>query len=474
MSTLDKRNFYIDGRWVQPDVPADRHVVNPATEEPLAVISLGTESDVGRAVAAAKRVGPSFSRTSRAERLELLAAIRDVYVKRRREIGHAISDELGTPIDLSIAAQAGTGIAQIDAFIEALRSFNFTQVLGNGNTVVREAAGVAGLITPWNWPINQICLKLFAALSAGCTVVLKPSEYTPLNAMILAEILEEAGCPNGAFNLVNGDGETTGRALVEHADVNVISFTGSTRAGMAIYQAAAVQVKKVSLELGGKSPCLIFADADIELAIRQSLEKVFSNSGQNCNAPTRLLVERSVYAEATAMAAQVAEKTAVGLPQLPGPHIGPVANEHQFNHIQAMIEAGIRDDAKVLAGGLGRPEGFEKGYFVRPTVFANASNDMEISREEIFGPVVVMIPFDDEAEAIQLANDSPYGLAAYVYSRDCGRLDRAVSRLQAGMVFRNGADIKPGSPFGGYKQSGIGREGGAFGIEEFLEIKLVA
>jgi aldehyde dehydrogenase (NAD+) len=471
---LDTRKFFIGGKWVAPLRNKTLPVENPASEAEFAVISLAGAADVDRAVSAALSAQEQFSRTSIAERKALLNAILSVYRGRAEELAEVITQELGAPADLARNAQVGVGFGHLKAFSQALDGLSLSDTLENGDLIRREPIGVAALITPWNWPIHQIFLKVIAAYCAGCTVVLKPSEITPLNAMILAEIFHEAGCPAGVFNLVNGDGPEAGEALVRHKDVAMVSFTGSTSAGVAVSIAAAQSVKKVALELGGKSPALLFADANIDVALASTLAKIFDNAGQNCNAPTRLLVERAIYDETCAKVADLARSRRVDQPVNPGNFTGPVASAKQFAHIQKMIASGLNEGATLLAGGLGKPHGFERGYFVRPTVFGDVRNDMEIARQEIFGPVLCVLPFENENEAVALANDTDFGLAAYVHSSDKDRIARLIHRLQAGMVFCNGADISFGSPFGGCKRSGVGREGGALGIEEFLEIKLVA
>ncbi|MEM9633436.1 MAG: aldehyde dehydrogenase family protein [Pseudomonadota bacterium] len=467
-------SFYIDGSWVLPSGPQRLAVENPATEETLGSIALGGTEDVVLAVKAARAALPMWSSTDIRERRQLLENIREVYIRRRKDLADAITLELGCPTDLSYAVQAGSGAAQIDAFLKAMDEIRWIERLSNGDEIHRESKGVAGLITPWNWPLNQIGLKVFAALAAGSTMVLKPSEITPFNAMIFAEILDEAGCPNGVFNLVNGLGSDVGAALVSHPHVDCVSFTGSTKAGRLIYAASAERIKPISLELGGKSPCILFADCDVATRIKQTLSGLFCNSGQNCNGPTRLLVERSAYETAKLAATEVTAGTPAGDPRAAGNHVGPVANKRQFDHIQKLLQSALDDGAELLAGGLGKPEGIERGHYVRPTVFADVDNDMTIAREEVFGPVAVLIPFDTEDEAIAIANDSDFGLAAYVHTDDPQKLARVIRQMQAGMVFKNGNYLSAGSPFGGVKMSGIGKEGGVMGIEEFLDAKLVA
>lgn len=474
MTIIEKREFYIDGRWVAPEVPSDFDVINPATEEKVAIISMGSQADVEKAVAAAKRAFESFSQTSKQERLALLKSILEVYKKRQSEVAEAIKLELGAPHKLAHGPQAGVGVGHLEGFIEALENFEFEEKQANGDLIFKEPIGVCGLITPWNWPINQIALKVLPAIATGCTVVLKPSEVTPLNAILYSEILDEAGVPAGVFNLVNGDGPNVGAALSRHPDVAMMSFTGSTRAGVAVSKDAADNVKKVTLELGGKSPNIIFNEEGALDVVKRETRRVFSNSGQSCNARTRMLVERSIYDEAMDVAAEAAKSQPVGDPNEEGFHIGPLVSELQFERVQALIKAGIEEGATLLAGGTGRPEGSENGYFVKPTVFGNVNNSMRIAREEVFGPVVALIPFDTEEEAIAIANDTEYGLAAAVQTNDAEKAMRIARKLRAGMVHINNSDIGYGTPFGGYKMSGTGREGGHYGLEDFLEIKAVS
>jgi len=374
---------------------------------------------------------------------------------------------------MSTQQQADVGVGHLQGFIDALRNLHMREELPNGDLLVREPIGVCGLITPWNWPINQIALKVIPALATGSTCVLKPSEFTPLNAMLYAEMIDEAGFPAGTFNLVNGDGATVGAALSRHRDVDMMSFTGSTRAGIAVSKDAAETVKRVTLELGGKSPNIVFEDADLEDRVAGSVLECFNNSGQSCDAPTRMLVQRSVYDRAVKIAEETGKQARVGNPEEEGEHIGPLVSHIQYGRVQNLIEAGIAEGARVVVGGAGKPEGYETGYFVRPTIFADVSNTMRIAREEVFGPVLALIPFDTEEEAIAIANDTPYGLAAYVQTGDAKRAERVAARLKAGMVHINGGPHRYGSPFGGYKQSGNGREGGRFGLEDFLEVKTI-
>ena len=476
----DKRQFYINGQWVNPvqglGSEQDSEVINPSTEAACAVISLGSDADTDAAVAAARAAFDSWSQTSKEQRLALLEKLYGIYKARSADMAEAISTEMGAPMALAQTAQWGAGAAHIKTMMQALKSTEFDQMLGEhapNNRILMEPIGVCALITPWNWPMNQVALKVIAALATGCTMVLKPSEVSPLSAMLFAEMIDEAGFPAGVFNLVNGDGLGVGTRLSGHPDVDMVSFTGSTRAGIAISKNAADTVKRVSLELGGKGANLVFADAD-EKAVTRGVRHCFNNSGQSCNAPTRMLVERSIYDQAVAIAAEVAAKTTVGPAAEEGRHIGPVVSENQFNRIQNLIQAGIDEGARLVAGGTGKPEGMDTGYFVKPTVFADVNNNMTIAKEEIFGPVLSIIPFDTEEEAIAIANDSPYGLTHYLQTQDGDKANRVARRLRAGMVQINGEMLGAGSPFGGYKQSGNGREGGRWGLEEFLEVKAVA
>lgn len=474
---LRKTDFFIDGRWTAPVTPGELEVINPADEQPFAVISLGSAADVDKAVAAARKAFDSWSRTSREERLEYLEKLLVAYQKRLPDMSQAISSEMGAPIKLATESQASVGAYHIKNFIRELKNFEFEHQLSElapNDRIVHEPIGVCGLITPWNWPMNQVTLKVVPAIAAGCTVVLKPSEIAPMSSMVFAEIMEEAGFPAGVFNLVNGDGPTVGEAMSRHPGIDMMSFTGSTRAGVAVTRAAAETVKRVTLELGGKSPNIVFADSDLPAAVKRGIAHCFENTGQSCNAPTRMLVERSVYDQAVEVAREAAEETRVGNPAEDGDHIGPVISAAQFDKIQGLIEVGIKEGARLIAGGTGRPEGFNRGYFVRPTIFADVSNDMRIAQEEVFGPVLAMIPFDSEEEAIAIANDTPYGLSGYIQTGSQERAHRVARRLRSGMVQLNGASRGPGSPFGGYKQSGLGREGGKWGLEDFLEVKSIA
>jgi aldehyde dehydrogenase (NAD+) len=464
--------FYIDGEWVDPVSPNPVDVINPATEAPCGRISLGSAADVDRAVAAAKRAAPGYAATTREQRLELLESILAAFAKRHDDIAEAIMDEMGAPWGLAKGAQAGSGPQHIKAAIRALKTFEFEQ-RNRTTLIVKEPIGVCALITPWNWPVNQVACKVAPALAAGCTMVLKPSEIAPFDAMIFAEVLDAAGVPAGVFNLVNGDGPGVGTALSQHPDVAMVSFTGSTRAGVAVAQNAAPTVKRVAQELGGKSANILLDDADFAKAVREGAKECFDNTGQSCNAPTRMLVPRDRMEEAASIAAEVATAIRVGDPRAEGIEVGPLVSEQQWTKVQALIRKGIDEGATLAAGGTGRPEELEQGWFARPTVFANVSNEMTVAREEIFGPVLSIIPYDDEDEAVEIANDTPYGLSGYVSSGSLDRARRVAARLHTGMVHINGAHLDSMAPFGGYKQSGNGREWGAHGIEEFLEVKSI-
>ena len=472
---LNKKNFYINGQWVAPKNAKDIEVIDPSTEKSCAIISLGGADDINAAVTSAKKAFESWGFTTRNQRVELLEKLYVVYKKRWADVAKAITLEMGAPKDFSSELQTGTGASHIKSFIRYLKEFKFEKVLGDhakDQKILYEPKGVCALITPWNWPMNQVCLKVIPALAAGCTMVLKPSELAPLSSMILAEMIDEVKFPAGVFNLVNGDGATTGNALTSHPDINMISFTGSTRAGALISQNAAKDFKRISLELGGKGANIVFKDADPE-AIERGALRCFRNSGQSCNAPTRMLVEKSMYNEAVERLKKFANKTKVDDPAKEGDHIGPVVSETQFNKIQTLIKKGIDEGAKLVAGGVGKPDGLEKGYFVKPTVFADVNNQMEIARTEIFGPVLSIMPFETEEEAISIANDTPYGLTNYIQTQDQKKANRVARKLRSGMVDVNGAGIAVDAPFGGYKHSGIGREAGAQGLEEFLEVKTV-
>ena len=464
-------NFYIGGAWVDPISDATMPVLNPATEAQIGSVAMGNVADVDRAVAAAKAAFESFSQTSKSDRLALLGKLKTVTEKRIEDLAQAMRMEMGAPITMARDAQADAAVGHLQGFIDALEMLEERATLTNGDILLREPIGVCGLITPWNWPMNQIALKVIPALATGCTCVLKPSEHTPVSAMIYAEIIHEAGYPAGVFNLVNGDGVNVGSALSRHPDVQMMSFTGSTRAGTAVTRDAAETVKRVTLELGGKSPNLVFADCDLKDRVTASVDECMFNTGQSCDAPTRLLVERSCYEEVLKIAKHAADATAVGDPAQTGDHIGPLFDRIQYERVQAMILKGLDEGATLLAGGLSKPEGFETGWYVKPTIFADVSNDMAVAQEEIFGPVLVIIPFENEDDAIAIANDTPYGLAAYLQTGNPARAERVSSRLRAGAIHVNGGGFNYGSPFGGYKQSGNGREGGLMGLEDYLETK---
>lgn len=472
---IERKQFYINGTWVNPAQPRDYQVIDPATEEPCATISLGAEADTNAAVAAAKAAGPAWAATAPEARLALVENILAIYERRADEMAEAMSLEMGAPIDFARESQVGAGSWHIGNFIKAAKEFEWLHPLGEGTPgamIAYEPIGVVGLITPWNWPMNQVTLKVIPALLAGCTMVLKPSEEAPLSSLLFAEMIDEAGVPAGVFNLVNGDGVGVGTQLSTHPDVQMISFTGSTRAGRAISKAAAETLKRVVLELGGKGANLIFADCD-DKAVKRGVRHMFENSGQSCNAPSRMLVERSYYETALEIAAETAAETRVGNPREAGRHIGPVINRAQYEKIQGLIESGIKEGARLIAGGLGRPEGLNKGFYVRPTIFADCTPEMTIMREEIFGPVLSIMPFDSEEEALALANDTPYGLTNYLQTQDPARTNRLIRKLDAGMVVANGKSRGAGAPFGGVKASGRAREGGRWGIEEFCDVKSI-
>jgi len=468
----DCRQFYINGAWVRPKIKNDVEVVNPATEEPVATLSLGSAADVNLAVGAAKKAFESYSEASLDERLRLLRRIIDIYKAKTEEMAQAISLEMGAPLSLSRAAQAPAGLAHLAEVLKVLGSFKFEEI--KGSTLMRkEAIGVCGFITPWNWPMNQIVCKVAPALAAGCTMVLKPSELAPLSAHLFAEILHEAETPAGVFNMVSGDGPTVGQAIAAHPDVAMVSFTGSTRAGIAVAQAAAPTVKRVTQELGGKSANIILDDASLPKAVKDGVQACFRNTGQSCNAPTRMLVPRARMNEAATVAREVAETSRVGDPFAEGTQIGPLSSHAQFEKVQYFIKKGQEEGATLVTGGAGRPSGIDRGYFVKPTVFANVRNEMEIAREEIFGPVLVIIPYDDEDDAVRIANDTPYGLSGCVSSADLERARKVAKRIRSGNVHINSARPDFGGCFGGYKQSGNGREWGQAGLEEFFELKAV-
>ena len=470
---VDHLKFYIDGAWQAPTTKKTLPVVNPATEEPLYEVALGSAADVDKAVAAARRAFETYSLTTREQRVELLGKIIEVYTRRMKEVGASISDEMGAPLGFAERFQAGAGLGHLMTTRDVLKTYPFEERLGTA-MIVREPVGVVGMITPWNWPLNQIACKVAPALAAGCTMVLKPSEYTPTSALIFAEILHEAGVPKGVFNLVNGLGAEVGAAMSVHPGIDMVSFTGSTRAGIDVVQRAAPTVKRVTQELGGKSPNIILEDADLGKLIAAGTAHCFNNTGQSCNAPTRMLVPFTKMKDAAAIAKAVADKAKPGDPRSTETTMGPVVNRVQWEKIQGLIKKGIDEGATLVTGGLGRPDGLNKGYYVRPTIFADVTNDMTIAREEIFGPVLSIIGYKDEDEAVRIANDTPYGLAGYVSSGDVQRARRVARRLRAGNVNLNGAPNERAAPFGGYKQSGNGREWGRFGVEEYLEVKAVA
>jgi aldehyde dehydrogenase (NAD+) len=464
--------FYVDGRWVPPVSPKTLDVIDPATEKPFARISVGSAADVDRAVAAARRAFETFGYTSREERVALLEKIIEAYQARLNDIAETISREMGAPLSLAIAAHAPSGIGHLKHALGVLKNYEFVENKGT-TRIVREPVGVVGMITPWNWPMNQIMCKIAPALAAGCTMVLKPSEVAPLSGILAAEVLHAAGVPAGVFNLVNGEGPVVGAAMSAHPGIDMMSFTGSTRAGIQVAKAAADTVKRVAQELGGKSANIILDDADFGKMVKVGVRTCFNNSGQSCNAPTRMLVPKARLAEAVAIAKETAAGVVVGDPKSEKTTIGPVVSELQFDKVQRLIKQGIAEGAELVTGGPGRPEGLDHGYYVKPTVFSNVRNDMTIAREEIFGPVLSILPYETEDDAIRIANDTPYGLSGYVSSGNPERALRVASRLRTGNVHVNGATVDYAAPFGGYKQSGNGREWGEYGFEEFLEAKAI-
>ena len=463
--------FYINGSWVDPISHDLLPLINPSSEEIIGNVSLGNQADVDKAVSAANDAFKAFSESSKLDRLDLLKKLRSITSRRIDELAEAISIEMGAPMTMAREAQADAAIGHLDGFIEALTNMSFRDQLSNGDVLVKEPIGVCGLITPWNWPINQITLKVLPALATGCTCILKPSEHTPLSSLLYTEFIHESGYPEGVFNLVNGTGSEVGSALSRHQNIQMISFTGSTRAGKEVTRDAADTIKRVTLELGGKSANIIFEDCDLEASIKQSVSECMFNTGQSCDAPTRMLIQRSIYDESIGLLKKYGSEIEVGDPSNEGEHIGPLFDKIQFGRVQNMIEAGIEEGAEILIGGLGKPNGFLKGWYVKPTIFKDVSNRMRVAREEIFGPVLVVIPFDTEEDAVEIANDTPYGLAAYLSSGDSERATRVAAKLKAGAVHINGGGFNYGSPFGGYKQSGNGREGGILGLEDYLETK---
>ena len=471
---LHKKKFYINGEWVDPKNPNNFEVINPSTEEVCAVINLGSSDDTNSAVKAARNAFETWKETSKEERLLLLEKLLKIYKARWDDMTDAITTELGCPKDWCSANQTSSGAGHIEDFIKRLKDFNFEPGFDNGsvNLIVYEPIGVCGLITPWNWPINQIALKVIPAFATGCTMILKPSEIAPLSGMLFAEMIHEAGFPAGVFNLVNGDGPGVGTDLSGHPDVDMVSFTGSTRAGKLITKNAADTIKRVCLELGGKGGNIVFADSYPD-AVRDGIRNVMSNSGQSCDAPTRMLVEKSIYKRAVEEAADEANKIKVDLASKAGEHIGPVISKTQFDKIQSLIKSGIDEGATLVAGGPDKPENFKKGYFIKPTVFTDVNNDMRIAKEEIFGPVLSIIPFENEAEAIKITNDTEYGLGNYLQTEDKEKAKRVSKKLRSGIVYVNHKPADSGTPFGGYRQSGNGREGGTWGLHEYLEVKTI-
>ena len=471
---LNKKQFYINGNWIDPVNPNDLDVINPSTEEVCAVISLGSKEDTNKAVKAAKLAFATWKETSKKVRIDLLEKLLEIYKKRSGEMADAISLEMGAPMDWSTDVQTASGQSHLEDFILRLKEFNFDRKFNenSNNRICYEPIGVCGLITPWNWPINQIALKVVPAFATGCTMILKPSEIAPLSAMLFAEMIDEAGFPPGVFNLVNGDGTGVGTDISSHPDIDLVSFTGSTRAGRLISKNAAETIKKVCLELGGKGGNIVFADS-YPNAVRDGIRNVMSNSGQSCDAPTRMLVEKSIYDRAVKEAADEANLIKVDQSNKKGDHIGPVVSKIQYDKIISLIQSGIDEGATLAAGGPDLPNGMNKGYFIKPTIFTDVKNDMRIAKEEIFGPVLSIIPFETEEEAIKIVNDTEYGLGNYLQTEDKEKAKRVSRRLNAGIIYVNGVAPDAGTPFGGFKQSGNGREGGVWGLEEYLEVKTV-
>ena len=472
---IEKKQFYINGKWVDPIKQNELEVIDPSNEEVCAVISLGDSEDTNLAVESAKKAFPMWSSTSKEERIKLLENLYEIYKSRWNKMAESISLEMGSPIDWSIEEQSSSGANHIKNFIKTLKNFEFESAFNSesNNHITYEPIGVCALITPWNWPINQITLKVIPALAAGCTMILKPSEIAPLSAIVFAEMIHDAGFPPGVFNLVNGNGDGVGTQLAKHTDIDMISFTGSTRAGKLISKNSADTIKRVCLELGGKGGNIVFADSDPD-AVKRGIKHVMGNSGQSCNHPTRMLVEKSIYDRAVKEAIEEAENTKVDISSKKGDHIGPVVSKIQYDKIQNLIQSGIDEGANLVAGGLNRPAGLNRGYFVKPTIFSDVNNNMKIAREEIFGPVVSIIPFDTEEEAISITNDTDYGLTNYVQTQDKEKAKRVAKHLRSGGVEINGFGVSGGTPFGGFKQSGNGREGGKWGLEEYLEVKAIS
>ena len=471
---LDKKNFYINGKWVKPLKPKDFEVINPSNEEPFAVISLGSKDDTDAAVNAAKKAFLKWKETSKEERIKLLEKLLSIYKKRFNEMAEAISMEMGAPMDWASDVQTASGQAHLEDFILRLKNFNFEKQFDSksNNNICYEPIGVCALITPWNWPINQIALKVIPAFATGCTMILKPSEIAPVSAMIFAEMVDQAGFPPGVFNLVNGDGAGVGTHLSGHNGIDMVSFTGSTRAGKLISKNAADTIKRVCLELGGKGGNIVFADS-YPNAVRDGIRNVMSNSGQSCDAPTRMLVEKSIYEKAIKEATDEANKIKVDIASKKGNHIGPVVSKVQYDKIINLIKDGINEGATLAAGGPDLPNNLNKGYFIKPTIFTNVTNEMQIAKKEIFGPVLSIIPFETEEEAITITNDTEYGLGNYIQTEDKEKAKRVAKKLRSGCVYINGNGADPGTPFGGYRQSGNGREGGNWGLEEYLEVKTI-
>ena len=471
---LDKKNFYINGKWIKPSKPKEFEVINPSNEEPFAVISLGSKDDTDAAVNAAKKAFFKWKETSKEERIKLLEKLLSVYKKRFNEMAEAISMEMGAPMDWASDVQTASGQAHLEDFILRLKNFNFEKQFDSksNNHICYEPIGVCGLITPWNWPINQIALKVIPAFATGCTMILKPSEIAPLSAMIFAEMIDQAGFPPGVFNLVNGDGAGVGTHLSGHNGIDMVSFTGSTRAGKLISKNAADTIKRVCLELGGKGGNIVFADS-YPNAVRDGIRNVMSNSGQSCDAPTRMLVEKSIYERAVKEATDEANKIKVDIASKKGDHIGPVVSKVQYDKIINLIKDGIKEGATLAAGGPDLPNNLNKGYFIKPTIFTNVTNEMQIAKKEIFGPVLSIIPFETEEEAVAITNDTEYGLGNYLQTEDKEKAKRVAKKLRSGCVYINGNGADAGTPFGGYRQSGNGREGGSWGLEEYLEVKTI-
>lgn len=472
---LDRKKFYINGQWVDPIKPNDLEVINPSNEEACAIISLGGSADTDSAVDAANNAFSSWGKTLKEERINLIERLYEIYKSRWNDMAESISMEMGAPLDWANQEQSSSGAKHIKNFIRTLKKFEFESLFDeeSDNHIVYEPIGVCALITPWNWPINQITLKVIPALAAGCTMVLKPSEIAPLSGMVFAEMVHEAGFPSGVFNLVNGNGDGVGTQLSSHPKIDMVSFTGSTRAGKLITKNSADTIKRVCLELGGKGGNIIFADSDPD-AVKRGVKHVMGNSGQSCNHPTRMLVEKSIYNRAVKEATEQAKQTKVDLASKKGDHIGPVVSKVQYEKIQNLIHSGIKEGANLVAGGPNRPEGLNKGYFVKPTIFSEVTNNMTIAREEIFGPVLSIIPFETEEEAIAITNDTDYGLTNYVQTQDKEKAKRVAKQLRSGGVEMNGIGVSGGTPFGGFRQSGNGREGGKWGLEEYLEVKVIS